>query len=212
MKVEIKDLIKIEVEKKEELELAKEVIDHVMNNSIPTNNGGISKKIIDTVLKKDVTEEIKPEIKEVLVEDEITKSEIIAASVLPKVSVVKEAVNEDNLIKMKIGNYHLINCTSHVITVKTEDKEYNIGPSTLVCRIKFDHIESKIDKELPLFTEEKGAAFNVPAPKPNVLYIVSRIVYDYMPERTDFICPNTMRAEKVDNKVNCVPGFITRLK
>lgn len=122
----------------------------------------------------------------------------------------------DNYVKSPMlltdfGKFNVVNCTPHPVTLAGKSGTVTIGPSDVCTRLEMDHKEAELPgSDLPLVVEAKGKLINVPLREKGTLYIVSRIVFDVSIDREDFICPNTIRANKVNGSVVSVPNFICR--
>lgn len=118
---------------------------------------------------------------------------------------------ESPLLVTDFGTYNVVNCTPHPVTLAGKTGTITIGPSEVCTRLEMNHQEVELEgSDLPLVVESKGKLINVPLRQPRTLYVVSRIVFDVSVDREDFICPNTIRANKVNGQVVSVPNFICR--
>ncbi len=59
------------------------------------------------------------------------------------------------------------------------------------------------DLVVPLVTLTHGGVENLPAPRPGVYYVVSRLVADACPERDDLLVPHDLVRDEEGNAVAC---------
>ena len=115
------------------------------------------------------------------------------------------------LLVTDFGTFNVVNCTPHPVTLAGKSGTITIGPSEVCTRLEMNHQEAELPgSDLSLVVESKGKLINVPMRQPRTLYVVSRIVFDVSIDREDFICPNTIRANKQNGQVVSVPNFICR--
>lgn len=90
----------------------------------------------------------------------------------------------------------IINLTPHSIVIRLSDDSESIYTRTVemsdVPRVVFDHTEGPAIEGAPSVI--RGAVPRVvglPDPRPGVLYAVSTMVFDALPERLDLIVPDS---------------------
>lgn len=171
--------------------------------------------VLDKVLKlhsQSPTQEVKEVIKEVKVEVPVEK---IVEKVVTVTSRGYDLMNKEitNVIEgpypgFDFGRFILVNCTKHPITIYENGNVTTIGPSGINTRIKVGY-DSVNENDCPFVAETKLGVIDAPAMEKNYLFIVSRIVFDAVPERYDFISPNNITARR-DEKgdVSAVANFI----
>lgn len=120
------------------------------------------------------------------------------------------------LREVPFGKISLVNCTSHPVLFQGSDGIVeSIDSSGCITRVEYEHnLGNTIDYNgINLVNELITGVINIPQPKENTLYIVSRIVYDTLYDREDLICPNSIKASRTDSgSVAYVPSFISRIK
>lgn len=84
----------------------------------------------------------------------------------------------------------LINLTPHDITIKKPaGRTVMILPSQGIARVELITEEAMREDTLRFCTERYGLVEGLPPPQKDVLYIVSRMVCDAMPNRDDIMFP-----------------------
>lgn len=184
--------------------------------------------VLDKILKLDVpTTAPKLEIPKEVVEVEKIVEKVIEKPVEKIVNKVVEKIVEvpagyglvnakDNkyvagpYVGYEFGRFTLVNCTKHPVTILTKEGDVITLPSSGInTRIVFNFEEVK-EEDCHFAKERKMSVTECPEPTPYHLFIVSRIVFDAIPERTDFIVPNTVQAQRDGGSVVSVSNFIVR--
>ena len=101
--------------------------------------------------------------------------------------------------------YYLINCTPHTINIAGAG---SIMPSGTVARVS---VKSELKKvitvpalgNINLFSDTFGEVIDLPKPKENTFYIVSRMVKDALPNRDDLVAPGKLIRDDKGNPVAC---------
>lgn len=109
-----------------------------------------------------------------------------------------------------LSGYRVYNLTPHDIFYQNQDtgEIIKLQPCGIYPRIYRKVNPQAVGKD-GLFYLEDSAIVNVPTPYRDVKFIVSRMVFDILPDRLDLIAPNTlMKISK--NGLTIVPGFIAR--
>lgn len=209
MKLNYKGIIDMEISK-DEASLGVEVLDKILKLEMPES--------AQEPIVKEVVKEVEV-IKEVKVPVEVEK-EVIKEKVVEKVIEVPAGSmlcsSKDNkyvagpYVGYEFGRFTLVNCTKHPVTLLTKEGDVISLPSSgLNTRIIFNFED--VNEEGCLFAKERKMSMTeCPEPTPYHLFIVSRIVYDACPERTDFIVPNTVQAQRNNGSVVSVSNFIVR--
>lgn len=98
-----------------------------------------------------------------------------------------------------------VNLTPYTIIDLANGATY---PSAGVCRVP--ETDSEFDAN-GVCTVTYGEAEGLPPPQDGVLYIVSPMVTDALPNRHDLVYPDTTHPECIlDGRILSVPGFIRR--
>lgn len=88
----------------------------------------------------------------------------------------------------------LVNLTPHEINIITPEGEIKIQPSGVVARVSVTREtvgEITVDgKTIPIYKNKFGQVENLPDPAPETIYIVSSIVAQAVPDRTDVMVPD----------------------
>lgn len=123
----------------------------------------------------------------------------------------KKGGKEERMVK-------IVNLTPHAVTVMTKEGMITFEPSGTVARISTtaepvgdlltDH------GSLPVVRIRcSGSPTGLPDPEPDTLYIVSRVVFDAVPDRCDLLVPDTGPDSAVrgaDGQIIGVRRFICR--
>lgn len=78
----------------------------------------------------------------------------------------------------------------HLIGILTSDGIDTIPYSGFCARVAFEQEKVGEVDGIPIFRNGKGVVKGLPDPEPGVVYIVSRLVAEYV-KRPDVVCPNT---------------------
>ena len=91
----------------------------------------------------------------------------------------------------------IVNLTPHPINLQTESGSITIPVSGRVLRIKTERLEVGMihisDHAIPLVYETYSGADDLPTPKDGTYFIVSRLVAEKFPERSDFLYPTELQ-------------------
>lgn len=211
MKLNYKGIIDMEIAK-DEASLGVEVLDKILKLEMP---------VAEHVVVAEPKEIIKEVIKEVKVPVEVVVEKVVEKPVV-KEKIVKIPASselckpEDSkyidgpYVGYEFGRFTLVNCTKHPVTILTKDGDVVTLPSSGInTRIVFNFEE--VEEEGCQFAKErKMNVIECPKSHPYHLFIVSRIVFDAIPERLDFIVPNTVQAQREGGQVVSVSNFIVR--
>ena len=141
---------------------------------------------------------------------------LAASSFRSNVDLRKMEYYDGVLREVPFGKISLVNCTAHPVLFQGSDGIVeSIDSSGCVTRVEYEHNlgNTRDYNGINLVNELITGVINIPQPKENTLYIVSRIVYDTLYDREDLICPNSIKASRTDSgSVAYVPSFISRIK
>ena len=100
----------------------------------------------------------------------------------------------------------LVNLTPHAVNIVLEDGALNIVPSGVVARCSQSDVNvGTIDVDgiaVPLTETSFGDVVDLPAPAPDTLYIVSRLVATAA-NRDDLVVPNGIVRDDNGNIIGC---------
>jgi hypothetical protein len=83
-----------------------------------------------------------------------------------------------------------VNLTQHVLNVQNIDgKIVNIPPSGDVARVSSTAKVVYYINDIAVSKPEYGDVVGLPAPQPGVVYVVSRMIKDRVPDRDDVLVP-----------------------
>lgn len=200
----------------------------IIDMEIAKDEASLGVEVLDKILKLEMPESTQePVVKEVVKEVEVIKEVPVEKEIIKEVEKIVEKVVEvpvgsmlcsskDNkyidgpYVGYEFGRFTLVNCTKHPVTLLTKEGEVITLPSSgLNTRIIFN-FEDVEEKDCLFAKERRLSMTDCPRPTPYHLFIVSRIVYDACPERTDFIVPNTVQAQRDNGSVVSVSNFIVR--
>ena len=103
----------------------------------------------------------------------------------------------------RVGMYHptVVNLTPHKVSFHLDGKMVDFFPSGQVARV--EEKTTYVSGVLQLKRSEKGIVDNLPRPVNGRVYIVSRMVLDACPDRTDLLCPADLVRDEAGNIVGC---------
>lgn len=113
-----------------------------------------------------------------------------------------EVVYMDNFIG-RAGTYHpeVVNLTPHKVSFHLDGKVVDFFPSGQVARV--EEKTTYVSGVFQLKRSEKGVVDNLPRPCNGRVYVVSRMVLDACPDRTDLMCPADLVRDEAGNIVGC---------
>lgn len=85
----------------------------------------------------------------------------------------------------------IVNCTPHDVTLRTDCGDVVYPKSGCVPRITFDAPEIGQLGGAPIVSRECTGISDMPPVAQNTVYIVSTMVFDACPERTDLVVPDS---------------------
>lgn len=96
----------------------------------------------------------------------------------------------------------VINCTPHDITIMNS-KKIVIEASGIVARVSTTISPSGMIGDIPLSKSKFGEVENLPEPKNHTRYIVSRMVMEACPERSDLLVPGECVRDEEGRIIGC---------
>lgn len=85
---------------------------------------------------------------------------------------------------------NLINLTPHVLNVlKSDGSTHVIEPSGKTARVSAKQIVADTVDGIEIFRQEFGEVVDLPEPQEGILFVVSRMVKDRVPNRNDVLVP-----------------------
>lgn len=101
----------------------------------------------------------------------------------------------------------LINLTPHAVTIVNGGESITIDPSGIVARCKqTDEQTGYIETEygdIPISETKFGEVIDLPNPKQDTCYIVSRLIMQACYERNDLLVPNEIIRDDKGNIIGC---------
>lgn len=98
----------------------------------------------------------------------------------------------------------LINLTQHIINIYLPSGEIRIvQPSGQVARVSTTEIPLSPLGDIPVAARKKGRAEGIPDPQEGVAYIVSGMVLEAVPERSDVFAPGALLRGPDGQPVGC---------
>lgn len=90
-------------------------------------------------------------------------------------------------------NKRMVNLTSHMVSiVKDNGSVVQFPPSGTVARVFTDYVIKGSINGISLVETVTGGVFDLPPPRRNTTYIVSRLVLEACPERWDLVVPHDL--------------------
>lgn len=87
----------------------------------------------------------------------------------------------------------IVNLTPHVLTIRTATDSLTFEPSGSVARVEMNelHLDTvmKDGVEIPVVAQQAGEVIGLPEPEEGCYFVVSRVVADNCPQRTDLLFP-----------------------
>lgn len=113
--------------------------------------------------------------------------------------------------KLKGGSGHyyelipkgLINCTPHTLNIIVEDEIVDIAPSGVVSRCSQSEQEIGTLDGIPVTKQVFGEVVDLPKPKLDTYYVVSRLVAAACPNRQDLLIPGPLVRDNEGKVVGC---------
>lgn len=105
---------------------------------------------------------------------------------------------------------NIVNLTPHAITIeKADGTRITIPPTAPAARVtQQNYIMADVDG-IPVSAVVWGEVENVPAPADNTVYVVSAMVAQRLPERSDVLAPDTgASAIRESGNIVAVRGFV----
>jgi len=103
-------------------------------------------------------------------------------------------------------NKKIINLTHHPITIMNKKGELvTIPPSGQIARADFDVIQVDEIDNIPIYEIKYKNIVGLPEPKEGVIYVVSAIMKNAVPDRRDVVA--TFNVDRIDGKPTHCKGF-----
>ncbi len=120
--------------------------------------------------------------------------------------------NEGSIImEYELEGKRFINCTPHDIVFHylKRNEVIVMKPSSTLVRVYTEFERGTNDTHI--YNKQKSVSIDIPAPEEGIVYIVSQVVFNLLPERTDLVFPNSLHAVRdADNRVIGVHAFVER--
>lgn len=103
----------------------------------------------------------------------------------------------------------IVNLTPHEISFVFENGSFKVAPSGVVARVANSSEEvgqicvSKFDLRIPIKKTVYGEVEGLPAPAKGVIYIVSSLVAQRVPSRSDVFIPNESVRDENGRIIGC---------
>jgi len=99
-----------------------------------------------------------------------------------------------------------VNLTPHEIKIFGNDRKLiaTVPPSGTVARVKTVYKKVGIFDLAPLFKVKYEDIEGVPSPKPGVMYIVSNLVKNALPDRNDVASPGQLIRDENGKPIGCI--------
>jgi hypothetical protein len=97
-----------------------------------------------------------------------------------------------------------INCTPHTLNiVRVDGTILEIAPSGVCPRVGTTRLEAGVIEGVETFFTELGSVENLPPREEGSLFIVSRMVLDACPDRSDLLCPGELVRDAQGRVIGC---------
>jgi len=97
-----------------------------------------------------------------------------------------------------------VNLTPHEVIVRRSEGDIRIPPSGVVARVATREVDVGSHLGVPLVSAQlDGAPEGVPDPKIGTILIVSRIVFEAVPNREDLAVPHDLVRDSEGKVVGC---------
>ena len=113
------------------------------------------------------------------------------------------SVVNDNLIHQGV---EVVNLTPHAVNVCTEDGDILVSypPSGTVARCVKSEVKVGSLNGVDIMSVHMGEVYDLPEPRENTVFIVSRITASAVPERSDVLCTNGLVRDEAGNPFGCL--------
>jgi len=95
------------------------------------------------------------------------------------------------------------NCTPHAIHLILAEASHTFPPSDFVARVEEQLTPFSTVNDIPVEHMTRSKVVNLPPPAPDTIYIVSRVVAEAAPERTDLVSPGQLVRDQLMRVVGC---------
>jgi hypothetical protein len=96
-----------------------------------------------------------------------------------------------------------INLTPHSVSLMRDGSVLHISPEPIPARCEEAETLSATVAGYPVYNVTFGTVYGLPEPKEGVLYIVSRMVAEALPDRHDLVFPHQLVRDSAGNIVGC---------
>lgn len=97
----------------------------------------------------------------------------------------------------------VVNLTPHPINVITDAGVHTFSPSGTVARCSSQSVQVGNLNGIPLFSTSFGGVQDLPVPQDGVMFIVSALVRQAVPNRKDLASPGDLVRDDNGNPVGC---------
>lgn len=104
-----------------------------------------------------------------------------------------------------LNGVEVVNLTPHAVNLCDEDGNIfaTYPASGTVARCEKSQVQVGTLNGTPIFSVKMGEVYDLPEPRDNTVFIVSRITADAVPERTDVFCTNGLVRDDDGQPVGC---------
>lgn len=95
------------------------------------------------------------------------------------------------------------NCTPHAIHLILAEASHTFPPSDFVARVEEQLTPFAEINGIPVEHMTRSKVVNLPPSSPDTIYIVSRVVAEAAPERTDLVSPGQLVRDLLARVVGC---------
>lgn len=112
------------------------------------------------------------------------------------------SVVNDNLIYQGV---EVVNLTPHAVNVCAQDGEILVSypPSGTLARCVKSEVKVGSLNGMDIMSVQMGEVFDLPEPRENTVFIVSRITASAVPERSDVLCTNGLVRDDEGRPIGC---------
>lgn len=97
----------------------------------------------------------------------------------------------------------ILNCTPHNLRIITPKGTITLPKSEIQIRVDITEKEWGEINEIPIMISKKGQTTGLPEYDPNVLLVVSQVVKDANPSRSDLLHPHLLVRDEDGQIVGC---------
>ena len=105
----------------------------------------------------------------------------------------------------------IVNLTPHTLNIFVSDSDsIEVPPSGTVARCSIQSKDCGEHDGIPLTTTQMGEVVDLPDPIEGTLYVVSMVVRQAVPERTDIASPGTLVRDETGKPKGCQGLVVNR--